>query len=371
MKCLNPIQILVRRALLFLGKVLLSLGILLGALSCSPVDQFSEYRGVNLLEGISLSNWQLDPDNPTYLLYENAGVTAGYNQTEAYRLRTINLFPNGDFESFTVGASPDFPWNLQGAGSAFTIIQGTSAIQSKSLQYNLISSEHYITFPLSSLTDGFLTNTPYTFRFHLKFTTSTLSFDINTSSADYQTYFLKIQKPNNEKAFYLYPEDFPESPLAQYVERQSSESLLFYLNTRLDRKEAQSGYIDNIRFLRSDLLYRIHLTLNKNEPNRLPLPSGSYRFSFYVKQDFQVGANNVLPASRISFGIGSAAKAMAAPSVESDWSLVSEVFHNLQIDPGSTLTLWISATDFTNDFTRDCGSILISNPVLEFLPEGN
>lgn len=350
--------------------------------SCSPIDRFSEYRGVNLLEGISFGEWTPDyneasapepanTDGGVYMLYEPAGATAGYNGSEAYRLRTKNLFPNGDFEDPLSG------WTVQGTGSSYSLTNAAGeAIQGNSLKYTILNSSHYIYFPLSSLSDGFIlssstTTAQYTFRFDLNYPGApSLSFDLNTDPSSDSTHYFELPKPAESLSYYRYPTDFPASPLINTVFRSDNTPYFFFLNTDIPNKgDAQTGILDSIRFLRNDLEYKVRLVLERNDPERLPLPSGSYRFSFYVKQDPQAGSGNVFPASRLSFGIGSASNAVDAPSVNSDWTLVEGTFNNLQIDPGSTMELWISATDSSNSFYQDCGSILLSSPSLEFLPE--
>lgn len=304
------------------------------------------------------------------MLYQSAGATAGHNGSEAFRLRTKNLFPNGDFEAGSLTG-----WQLSGGSGSFSLTTNPGEIiQGTSLKYNISASTAYIHYPLSNLADGFLVGTPYTFRFDVKYiNANTLSFDTNSDPSTDASYFFKLQQPRETKPYYRYPIDFPDSPLLQFVSRTGGQDLSFYLNTALpDKGDPQQGIIDNIRFLRSDLQYKIRLVLPQTDPtnpNRLSLPSGSYRFSFYVKQDPEAGTNNVFPASRISFGIGNAYKTVDASSIGSDWTKVEGTFNNLQIDPGSTMELWISATDSTDDFYRDCGSILISSPSLEFLPE--
>ncbi|MCX7786791.1 MAG: hypothetical protein N2442_03730 [Spirochaetes bacterium] len=372
---------------LMISTLLIGFFLLLGFLSCSPIDRFSEYRGVNLLEGKSLGDWIPDfneastptPANPgisVYMRYEQVGPTAGYGGSEAYRLRTKNLFPNGDFEGGNTSG-----WSSYGSGStSFSLTSLSSeAIQGTSFKYTIAASTDYIYFPLSSLLDGFLPTSAdqtiqYTYRFDLKFPGApTLSFDVNVNPTSDNSRFVQLQK-KGELPYYRYPIDFPESPLTQSIFRSSNtEAYYFFLNTPLDSKgNAQTGILDNLRFLRSDLQYKIRLVLPRNDPNnpnRLPLPSGKYRFSFYVKQDPEAGSNNVFPASRISFGIGTASKIVDATSIQSEWILLEGTFNNLQIDPGSSIELWISATDSTNAFYRDCGSILISSPSLEFLPD--
>ncbi|GAB4364617.1 MAG: hypothetical protein Kow009_01360 [Spirochaetales bacterium] len=347
--------------------------------SCSSVDHFSEYTGVNLLEGKSLADWVPDyneastpaPANPeggVYMLYESAGSTAGYGGGEAYRLRTKNLFPDGDFESGSIHSG----WQ-PGGGASAPSLSGTDSISGNwALEYDLTSTSHYISFPLSNLTDEFQGDVPYSFRFDVKYTSGNkLIFDINTLSSEDKTNILNLQQPSEDTTIFSYPEDFPLS--ARIHEVYGQTSLYFLLNTVITTEaDPQKGLIDNIRFLRSDLEYRIRLVLPRDDPDdpsRLPLPSGSYRFSFYVKQDPDAGSNNVFPASRISFGIDNAAHSVDASTIGSDWTQVEHTFTNIQIDPDSSIELWISATDSTEDFYRDCGSILISSPSLEFLPE--
>ncbi|HOV37422.1 MAG TPA: hypothetical protein PLG79_01770 [Spirochaetales bacterium] len=345
--------------------IVLGLFSLLGFLSCSPVDRFSEYDGVNLIESVSLDEWTPDFNDPSpYMLYESAG-SIGPDGQEAFRLRTQNLFPNGDFETgMALG------WVLTTYGS-LSIINSGNNITGCSLRYNTNSSTDYITYPLSNLTDGFPAKQSYTFRFNLKYIEagSTLIFDFNTNPSTDKTYLLSLQ-PQTTKVFYQYPKDFPDSPLIQSV-YSDEQNRFFFLNTVVEgaNPAPQNGVIDDIRFLRSDLEYKVRIILDRNNPDRLSLPSGSYRFSFYVKQDPAAGSNNVFPATRISFGIGSAKKTVAAEASWTSWTQVSAVFNNLQIDPGSTMELWISATDSSSDAYRDCGSILISTPVLEFLPD--
>lgn len=346
--------------------IVLGLLFLLGFLSCSPVDRFSEYDGVNLIESVSLDEWTPYFNDPSpYMLYESVGLIGPEGQ-EAFRLRTQNLFPNGDFET---GTADD--WTLSGSGTPPSVINAVNNITGQSLLYTTDSSTDYITYPLSNLTDEFLLGKSYTFRFNLKYIEegSTLIFDFNTTPSTNKTYILILPQPSTFRDFYRFPEDFPDSALIQSV-YSDGQNRFFFLNTVAEgaNPAPQNGVIDDIRFLRSDLEYKVRIILDRNNPDRLSLPSGSYRFSFYVKQDPAAGSNNVFPATRISFGIGSAKKTVAAEASWTSWTQVSAVFNNLQIDPGSTMELWISATDSSSDAFRDCGSILISTPVLEFLP---
>jgi hypothetical protein len=344
--------------------IVLGLLFLLEFLSCSSVDRFSEYEGVNLIESVSLAEYTPDFNAASpYMLYESAGFIGPEGQ-DAFRLRTKNLFPNGDFET---GTAPD--WVLTTNGS-LSIINSGNNITGQSLRYTTDFSTDYIYYPLSNLTDNFPAEQSYTFRFNLKYIEagSTLIFDFNTNPSTDKTYLLSLQQPQTTKVFYQYSEDFSESSLIQSV-YSDGQNRFFFLNTVAEgaEKAPQNGVIDNIRFLRSDLEYKVRIVLDRNSPDRLSLPSGSYRFSFYVMQDPDAGSNNVFPATRISFGIGSARKTLAAEASWSNWTQVSAVFNNLQIDPGRTMELWISATDSSSDAYRDCGSILISAPVLEFL----
>jgi hypothetical protein len=157
-------------------------------------------------------------------------------------------------------------------------------------------------------------------------------------------------------------------------------------------QSGQSGTIDNLRFIRSDLKYKTRLRLRQTDVKHPFLPSGSYRLSVFVRQDTEAGSGNVFAASRISLGINQnwvrpngtpaapgsfiddTAVAISADPGWGNWTEVSVVFRNVQIDPPSTaedynIELTISATDSSSAFYRDCGSILISSPALEFLPD--
>jgi len=324
------------------------------------------------------------------MTYEDSGET--YNGAPAYRLRTVNLFPNGDFED-AAKAGTHGDWLNSDAGFTSYSVATTDVIQgSYSLTCRISNQTALIYYPLDSLSDTFLAKTPYTFRFSLIYldNKSDAAFEINgnTVLSDVQK-TLSLANPSGASATtFTYPDDFVDSPFDNTTFRNDAATpLYFYLNTLsdTDARGSQSVSLDKIRFLRSDLGYKIRLRLFRSAANRLELLSGTYRLSVYVKQDPNAGANNVFPASRISLGINRAydsvttaflddgSKGIAAASEWSDWTKVSATFKNVQVDVYGdaypSLELTISATDSAGDATRDVGSILVSAPSLEFLPD--
>ncbi len=370
--------------------------------SCSSESRFGAYEGVNLVSAYSLgTDWVPDYNTASspsaansggiYMTYEDSGET--YNGAPAYRLRTVNLFPNGDFEDVTkAGTHAD--WLNSDATYTSYSVATTDVIQgSYSLTCRISNQSALIYFPLDSLADAFPEKIPYTFRFSLAYldNKSNAAFEINGSTvlSDVQKTLSLANPSGAADTTFTYPDDFTDSPFDNTTFRNDAATpLYFYLNTLsvTDARGPQSVSLDKIRFLRSDLGYKIRLKLFRTAAGRLELLSGTYRLSVYVKQDPNAGASNVFPASRISLGINrtydsvtktfldDGSKGIAATSDWSGWTQVSATFKNVQVDTyGSAypcLELTISATDSAGDATRDVGSILISSPSLEFLPDG-
>jgi len=364
-----------------LGRVLAAVAAAIVLASCSPESRFGAYEGVNIVSAYSLgTDWVPDYNDGIYMTYEDSGET--YNGAPAYRLRTVNLFPNGDFET---GTSTDWTPNSGATISvgASNLIQG-----SYSATCDVNTSGSNISFLLDHLIDGFLVNVPYTFRYAIAFLQGNdAKIEINTlTDAGAGRHTTKPSKPETESAYYAYPEDFLTEENNNNFKRSDATQWYLYVNTLAEGEgDTQHIALDKIRFLRSDLGYKIRLRLFRTAAGRLELLSGTYKLSVYVKQDPNAGANNVLPASRISLGINRAydsvtaaflddgSKGIAAASEWSDWTKVSATFKNVQVDTYGDaypcMELTISATDSASDATRDVGSILISTPFLEFLPD--
>jgi hypothetical protein len=90
--------------------IVLGLLFLLEFLSCSPVDRFSEYEGVNLLETVSLAEWTPDFNATSpYMLYESAGPVGPEGQRRsAFEPRTCSptRFRNGTLQAGLTTTAP-------------------------------------------------------------------------------------------------------------------------------------------------------------------------------------------------------------------------------------------------------------------------
>jgi hypothetical protein len=369
---------------------------------CSAEDRFSEYHGVNLISGYTLDMWVPDHNEVAapapaqtdgiYMRYEFAGAE-GPGGAEAYLLRTNNLMPNGDFEETDAGSQPA-GWTSSGASAVYSVTDGARTIAGKALQFDIGDNPSIIFFPLGDLpglTDGFRPATYYTFRFAVKSENRpTLAFEINENpdNIDIRNTIV-LTFPEDKTISSIFPDHFEGDKLDNLAIRESdSDTVAFYINiiSQDEAKGIQKGSIDNLRFVRSDLVYNIRLRLRREDAGRLPLPSGTYRLSVYVKQDPAAGTDNFFPASRIALGINrnwdatsgsfldNSYEGIPADAAWADWTQVSATFRNVQIDPPATnedynIELTISATDSKNNFTRDAGSILVSLPSLEFIPD--
>lgn len=368
-------------------------------LACTAEDRFFEYRGVNLIADYALDAWVPDYNEAAapapaqtggiYMRYESAGAT-GPGGAEAFLLRTNNLFPNGDFEATTAGAQPA-GWAFSGASADYSVTDGTRTIAGKALRFDIDDENSLIYFPLDGLADGFIpAPASYTVRFAVKYQEGqqTLLFEINESTNELWKTTMSLTLPEFPAVSYAFPDDFITDVRDNSTYRPStSNAMSFYINSVSPdpARGAKQGSIDNLRFVRSDLSYKIRLRLRREDTSPLPLPSGTYRLSVYVKQDPSAGSGNVMRSSGIALGINrnwdgvnflglQDAPGIPADPSWADWTLVSADFPSVQIDPPAADTdynieLTISATDSASNSLRDAGSILISRPALEFLPD--
>ncbi len=364
-------------------------------LSCAREDPFPEYRGVNLIANHGFgADWVSDQSLP-YMVFEEASADAGSappSSGAVYRLEILNLMPNGDFESTTVGQHP-LGWTATDSDVTYYVSENKNAefaIEGKSLYLTFPKSDSRLNFDLrntnTGLSDGFKEGATYLWRFLFRSEKEKLITEINNNADAAGILTTWNQSRVGTEADI---QTFPASNIA-YPEvsvNQGFQNYYFCIGTLSYEQTPQTAGIDNIRITRTDLPYMIRLGLLYSETGRLPLLSGTYRFGVYIKADSKVtpAYPNRFPAQAVSLGIDSSASGMLSPAVYkptdsgvdwSDWTFVSGEFR-LQIDPPASgaenepvITLFLSPSNYVNGFWgKDIGSILIADPYLEFVSQ--
>lgn len=368
---------------------------LLALLSCAREDPFPEYRGVNLVASHGFgADWIADQTQP-YMVFEEASADAGSASPSGgavYRLEIRNLMPNGDFESTTAGQQPA-GWTATDAGVTYYVSENKDAefaIEGKSLYLTIPKGDWRLNFDLrnasTGLSDGFKEGAMYLWRFLFRSEKEKLIAEINNNA---DTAGILITWNQSRVGTEADIQTFPASNIS-YPEvsvSQGLQSYYFCIGTLSYEQTAQTAGIDNIRITRTDLSYMIRLGLLYSEAGRLPLLSGTYRFSMYIKADPIVtpAYPNRFPAQAVSLGINSSTSGTLYPAVYkptdsgadwTNWTLVSGDFQ-LQIDPPASGTenepvieLFLSPSNYVNGFWgKDIGSILIADPYLEFVSQ--
>ncbi len=388
--------------------------ILFAIFACKPLgDLFSEYRNTNLLsdsaKSFSSSDWTPDQDT-TYMNYEEVSGTGyeppdGFGNATVYRLEIKNLIPNGDFEASTAGSAPNGWIAVNGGGGTDTlqvVNSGDGQISGKTMYFKTNNSADRMDFNIrdttTGATDGFLTNASYLVRYDYR-TDGQLYFEYNdTSISKYSWTFYggpNGERPSSITNLIEFPpasiyEDFPDITVG------SATTYNFTFGSLDTTKSGpQEGYIDNFRLVRTDITYKLRLTL-ATEDTLQPLISGWYRFSIYVKRDPSAGSNNRFQCDRITLGISGGGISESGGEITfdestysnyavyydgqddenwSNWSLLSvdcfvQIPENIP-ETEATLQLSITPTDDTHGaLNMDVGSILISSPSLVMSPDG-
>ncbi len=360
--------------------------------SCINPDYFTAYTDKNLAAHKLLSSWSTGLST-TYMNYEavssaTAGTTGLPDQTALiYRLETLNLFPDGDFEATAAGSIPS-GWSE--TGGTHEVRDSGHNLSGKALYFSEVANE-YLTFSLNNLSDGAAANSSYVFRYNLEgAATGPYYFEIEDTSAGGTKSQYKPNIPVKNKGYEV-PVDFNEVPLTSFL-IHSSDSEVFRINfAEADKGQPQIGYIDDFRVVRSDQNHTLTTSLPYEDSGRvdgLTLISGTYRFSVYVKADPAVATtNNSFDSGAVTLklealdpdGSGGSIyyQSFSAEDYSSfaDWTLLyvdAELQINIPEDTtDAVIRLAVSPCDCTGGaMTVDSGSILISNPGLEFSASG-
>lgn len=356
--------------------------------SCIDADYFTAYTDKNLASHVLLSEWNTSR-TATYMKYEvvastTAGTTGLPDKTaDIYRLENINLMPNGDFEDTAVNTTPS-GWTETGTAGAHQVKDSGHHLDGKALYFSDAESD-YLSFALTNMSDTLENGSSYVFRFKLEGTaTGAYYFSIKHFAG---IGIEEVYQPTVgiKDTAYTVPFDLDLETTEFIID--SSKSEVFNINSSF----TQTGYIDDLRIIRSDKELALIVSLPYEDVDRideLALLSGTYRFSVYVKADPATSTtNNSFDSTAVSLKLEALYESESSESSgwvsfsASDYSSFADwtqiwVDTELQINIPYTTTdnvirLSISPTDCSGAGTTvDAGSILISNPGLEYSSDG-
>ncbi|MDC7226536.1 MAG: hypothetical protein PQJ61_07205 [Spirochaetales bacterium] len=373
-------------------KIILVLIIIYAVGGCGDFDYFTEYDDVNLIGHTLLSDWATT-QNTTYMTYESvASATAGTSglpdsSALIYRLEINNLVPDGDFE-----VGPDLAtsgWTAVLTTGTALLDSGPHELDGNAIYFDLSNTE-YIEYDLSQMADGPVDDSLYVFRFSLQGSaTGNYYFEISETSTPIINQFTPYIPNSGTNEQLAVPFDFNELTTPEFL-IYDWENQVFRINFETDGK-VQEGYFDNFRIVKSDQTHYLQTELTVYDSNRtdeLPLISGTYRFSVYVKADPELASRpNSFDTDSVMLMVESLdpdsltdATSMQSFDAEdyddfTDWT---EIYMDvtLQIDETedteeAVIRLTVSPTNSIGGaLTMDAGSILISTPSLKFSSDG-
>jgi hypothetical protein len=344
-------------------------------------DPFYDFRGVNLISGsFSDPAWAVDPSD-TYMTFEASGESFT-DGTPAYRLEINNLFSNGDFEASAAGTQPP-NWAPAGPGAASDAYSvAANGIQGNSLSFNIASNQDRLSFDLAAGSGDGLMGLTYIVKLDFNIAQNQLALSYNDGGKDNTSWKISA---TNDVTLPFPPQQDPPNP--EFSVESPAAGQFYSVNT-VDASAVRSGYVDNIRMVRTDIPVRLRCVVQFSSAGRPDLVPGRYKFTIFVKNDSTVTpvTANRFPARGVSIAVDGASDgsfsyiespALALPTdTGADWSGWTEVsgtfmaasIPDTSLPDSPMLQLSISPTDVSNAYTYDVGSILIAGPRLEFIP---
>lgn len=373
--------------------------------ACKMDNPFAELESSEFLTDTqrqldTTTEWYIDyGQTTTYADYVQIGaVTAAQAGTTAgldidyvdyiYRLSITNLIPNGDFES---ALSAD--WVDVGGATSSTVgdpghtnIASVDFFQGDVLSFNTIQpSTDRIELDLDIVSyDTLITGAFYLIRYDFS--------SISPGTKYFQMQGLGDQgiwTPNIdlENTVYSLPADFTVPGLE--TQFWSETTNIFTIGTTEVGGSAMSGYMDNLRMLRTDIENRIVLEVPwSTEGTRPDLVSGHYRFSVYIKNiPLSELPANEFQSKSVTLGISTTFGGLNSiynqavhqsddPGANWDeWTQIS-VDSFLQVDEPATdptdtvIFLCITPTNKQSATFKDVGSVLIAAPSLHYSSDG-
>lgn len=362
--------------------------------ACEWEDPFPDYRGVNLItnRGYSVDDFAEaygNGDDPAstgdYITLSEPGAYGsldGLPDDSAETIATIrslevvNLIPNGDFEAgvspwittgFTGGASPPSEFTVESAGVligsyvSFDVSanQGAAIDLDASMTIPIVDGGRYFAQALIQRSES---RTDITFDYG----------DDATTSYNYLN-SVSWRSIGPDDGSQPAPEALPD-PTVDYRDLGMQFTVTetpnyFYLGSPRSAL-SQSGYLDNVRIGRLDNRPVLELPIPLETATGLPLPTGRYTFSVYVKSEVSSevtpGRPNRFRAGQIAIGANGFRTLFTQEEygwTDSTWVRLEQVVEVRPDDAleGRPLRLQLSVVDTARPAV---GSILIARPEL-------
>ena len=350
-----------------------------------------EARGVTLA---SSSAGYLDSGVATTFAYIELTelAPAGYGSdvglpsgATVYRLETLNLLPDGDFEASTVGVPPD-GWDLIGSPSEFRVLDapmdpafGTGSY----LSFNVGAPGTGGRINLDNLHYSIVGNATYHIQFEVirRSDAAELLLDYGNddpiSPVSYLTlflgsaawYFRQDGEPPVLERFPGVKDLFDRSPL--FYSSPTGPDFLYVGSPT--QSQGSNGFADNIRIGRLDNLPHWRLPVAAEHDGALDLVPGRYRFRLFVKSEIDAQVTpapaglNRFRSDQITIGIDNSFRTYAGAdySISSGgWTEIISSFRLTTADLAGAPTIAIQITPSGLD-SPAVGSILIAAPRLE------
>jgi hypothetical protein len=370
---------------------------------------YANYVGVNLIADQVLfgfpvaARWTAD----AAAVYEDfafegsalpPGAPAG---AEVWRLEMKNLVPNGDFEVGAVGLPPAGWTFIDGGLIGPVSLEIIDGLQPESLDGQTLylkcmdKAFDMIDFDVrAAAADGFLQDNTYLVRFDYRTNKDRIAFEYNNLPVlplpeGAWTWNVDGDAGPTFTGRYAFP---PPNIVPTVTVGPAAEQHYTFNSLLLSAAHKVEAYVDNLRLIRTNETYFARMSIADGEA-ALPLVSGTYRFSIWVKLDpsatpvtFNRFATHAVELSLKRTYQTSAGEVSTLTAVRSfhdgvgGFDLAGGAWQQVSVEltgrewqtTGATVSMeiGISPTDETLGATSmDCGSVLVAAPILELLPD--
>lgn len=384
-----------RRSAWFAVPLVLTLGCTLNT------DYFSEYRGRNLIGNypFDTTKWVLEPSAPatdfmTWTSIGSATDTASTTKTNVYRLRILNLMPNGDFKTTFSSSLPATNWSTNAGGTITQVLDplspssatmfptGTTTLHWDTGSNNAATLTADIVSGMSA--SAWRTNTTYRMNLDVvNIGSNGVQFPVNLFD-DSGKWIDKDIGP------FSVATNYPVNAITKPFLNSGGAShwqVQFYGSTASKETYTPNGYLANFRVVPDDVPLYVKATLSSLSSGTLTLLPGSktgmYSFSVDVLDDPAAGANNVFVAKYLSVRVTGMTKngtktivPTAASRPSGGWTTWTTLTYQFGFDfvnndaaLGSNPALTIELSPCLQGVGNvDAGSIYLANPVLNYNP---